>query len=230
MVSDSDSVWRRPGSADGPATAGAAAASTPSDAETAPAPSVKGPGALAWPGPEASTGGTPAAGGEPGSPVPRSVLMVAAGAVMGAIVALALYSLAVGSSGAGSNQFAFGGPGNRGQAPFQQGNPGFQRGQAQQPPGFQGQRGQLQPQLQNNALPRTPDFVGQVRSIAGRSMTVDTVNGSRVVQVTPDTQVYLADGRAGSASDLERGSIVAVVTSTDPATRLLVADAVQVVR
>ena len=228
MVSESDAVWRRPGAADGPAAGGDTAGGAAPDAESTAAPSVKAPGALAWPASETATGEAPAVGRELGPPVSKSVLMVAAGAVMGALVALALYSLAVGSSGSGPNQFAFGG--GRAQAPFQQGNPGFQRGQAQQPPGVQGQRGQFVPQVPNNALPRTPDFVGQVRSIAGRSMTVDTVNGSRIVQVTPDTRVYLVDGSAGSASDLERGSVVAVVTATDPATRLLGAEAVQVVR
>jgi hypothetical protein len=237
MVSERDAVWRRPGPIDEPAsgddTPASRSAGTPAPSqveaaatanEAAAAPAFEAAGSLAWPGPEA------AATGEPGSPVSRSVLMVAAGAVMGAIVALALYSLAVGSSGSGPNQFAFGG--GRAPAPFQQGNPGVQRGQAQPPlPGGQNPRGgQVLPQLQDNALPRTPDFVGQVRTISGRSMTVDTAGGSRVVQVTADTRVYLADGSPGSASDLQRGSTVAVVTSTDPATRLLVADAVQLVR
>ena len=61
-------------------------------------------------------------------------------------------------------------------------------------------------------------------------MTVDTQQGTRVVQVDSETQVVLSDGSSGKASDLTRGSIVVVVASTDPNTRLLRADAVGVLR
>ncbi len=61
-----------------------------------------------------------------------------------------------------------------------------------------------------------------------RNLTVDTPQGSRVVEYDADTQIFLSDGSRGSASDLTRGVIIAVVTSTDPNTRLLRADAIGV--
>ncbi len=191
--------------------------------------------------------------------------MVAAGAVMGGILSIAAYSVAVGSGNTG-NQGTFGalGGGNRqgqaqgvpgqGQGGFQQPQGGLQpqpgQGQGQgQGQGLPGQRqaqpvnpgqvpgqapGQVQPNNQGadavtNLLPRAPDFVGQVRTVSGSSLTVDTPQGSRVVQVTDETQFIRADGSAGSAADLTRGSVVAVVTSTDPATRVLKADAIGLV-
>jgi hypothetical protein len=65
-----------------------------------------------------------------------------------------------------------------------------------------------------------------VRALTGSSLTVDTPQGSRVVQVTAETQVIRADGSTGQRADLTRGSTVAVVTSNDPVTRELRADAI----
>jgi hypothetical protein len=184
---------------------------------------------------------------ELGSPVPRTWLVALAGAVMGGILTVAIYSQAVGSGGS-NNNFAFGGPGGPGggrqqfgqAAPNQAGIPNqgrFQQnqGQGQLAPGGQAQGNFGQQGLQNQAtiigaLPRVPDFSGSVRTISGGSMTVDTPQGSRVVQVDGTTQVVLSDGSSGSPSDISRGSVVAVVASTDPNTRLLHADAVGIFR
>ena len=75
-------------------------------------------------------------------------------------------------------------------------------------------------------MPRAPDLVGQIRALVGSSLTVDTPQGSRVVQVTSETQVLKADGTQGSRSNLARGTTVAVVTSNDPVTRELRAEAI----
>jgi hypothetical protein len=133
---------------------------------------------------------------------------------MGAVLGIGVYSAAV-SGGEGGNQpLAFGAPGGRQQPPIGQ---GFQvPGQA--PAGVAGPAA--------NLLPRAPDFVGQVRTLVGSSLTVDTAQGSRVVQVTPETRVLLADGSEGSVTDLRRGVTAAVVTTNDPVTRELRAEAI----
>jgi hypothetical protein len=187
---------------------------------------------------------------EPGSPMPRSWLIALAGAVMGGILSIGLYSQAVGSSSSG-NSFAFGGPGGgqRGPQPQFQGAPnqgGVQPNQGVAPqrnqngqliPGGQGQAqanggigGANQGQAAIGALPRAPDFSGSIRNISGTSATVDSPQGTRVVEVDSGTQVFRSDGSSGSASDLTRGSVVAVVASTDPNTRLLRAEAIAILR
>jgi hypothetical protein len=133
---------------------------------------------------------------------------------MGAVLGIAVYSAAVSSGDGASQPLAFGGPGGRQQPPIGQ---GFQvPGQA--PAGMPG--------LAANLLPRAPDFVGQVRTLVGSTLTVDTPQGSRVVQVTPETRVLLADGSDGSRDDLRRGATVAVVASSDPVTREVSAEAI----
>jgi hypothetical protein len=183
-----------------------------------------------------------------GSPLPRAWLIALAGAVMGGILSIAVYSQAVGSGGTPGG-FAFGGPGGaRGGAPqpqFQgpnqggvQQNGGIQRNQNQGPvPGGQGPaQGNAIPGGTNGGpaaiagLPRAPDFSGSIRNISGSSATVDTPQGTRVVEVDSQTQVIKVDGSAGSPSDLSRGAVIAVVASTDPNTRLLRADAIAILR
>jgi len=207
-----DAAWRRPAPGQEPQLpAGEAPADTliVEDAEEAPHRPVPGDD-------------------DHGSPLSPPWLILAAGAVMGAILTIAVYSTAVGG-GSGTNQFAFGGAGpgqgggqgapNQGFQPQGQGQPG--QGQAQ--PGAAAQQGAL---AQANVLPRAPDFTGVVRSLAGNSLTVDTPQGTRVIQVSGQTQVFRSDGTQGSMADVSRGSTVAIVVSTDPVDRVLRADAI----
>jgi hypothetical protein len=261
MVRDSrgNAAWRRPaeGEAAVPAAleasaveenAGAAATAGPAATEAAAA--TFAPGLDVAETVVADKPGPPARSWEhePGSPMPRSWLMVLAGAVMGGILSIALYSQAVGSS---NGNTGFGGPGG-GRAGFGQAGPG--QGQGGVPNGgFAGAGGAGQGQLPNrngaggqangqangagqgqvpqfSFLPRPPDLSGSIRTVTTRNLTVDTPQGTRVVEYDSDTQVFLSDGSSGSASDLTRGAVIAVVTSTDPNTRLLRADAIGVLR
>ncbi|HXH22873.1 MAG TPA: hypothetical protein VNN10_12675 [Dehalococcoidia bacterium] len=189
------------------------------------------PGAPGGPG-QAEAGGagqdqpkaaTVAAVSYRGSPLPREWLIAAASAVMGAVLGVAVYSMAVGSGDA-AVPGAFGGPG--GPRPQQPAGQGFQPpGPAPGAPGLPQQGG-----IGANLLPRAPDFSGQVRTLVGASLTVDTPQGSRVVQVTADTRILRPDGSAGSRADLARGALVAVVTTNDPVTRELRAEAIGILR
>ena len=60
-------------------------------------------------------------------------------------------------------------------------------------------------------LSRQPDLVGQIQSINGGLLTVQTQAGTQALTLTGDTVVFLADGTPGTTEDLENGLFAAVV-------------------
>lgn len=76
-----------------------------------------------------------------------------------------------------------------------------------QPPAGQGQRGAAP----FGALSRPADIIGQIGSLNGDSLTVNSQTGPRVVTLTSDTEILLSDGTAGSRTDLQRGRVVGIV-------------------
>ena len=55
-----------------------------------------------------------------------------------------------------------------------------------------------------------PDLIGVVQSVAGRSVTVKTREGPRLVLVSDETRVERHDGKEASLADLRRNMPVAV--------------------
>lgn len=117
-------------------------------------------------------------------------LMRASAAVMVALMTVATFSVGYwyGSDGSGGTA-SFAGPGGFGGG--QQGGPGGGFG--------------------TNALSRQPDLVGQIQSISGDLVTMQTQAGTQVLTLTEDTEVFLSDGTPGTTEDLEDGLFAAVV-------------------
>ena len=101
-----DSAWRRPVPGDQPPGVTEPAAPVPAHESAASQATRRQPS----PADGAPLPVTSSIEPDRGSPVPRQWLMVAAGSVMGAILAVGVYSVAVGGGGGNSNQFAFGQP------------------------------------------------------------------------------------------------------------------------
>ena len=133
-------------------------------------------------------------------------LMRASAAVMVALMTVATFSVGYwyGSDGSGGTA-SFAGPGGFGGG--QQGGPGgVQQG------GFGGgQQGGPGGGFGTNALSRQPDLVGQIQSISGDLVTMQTQAGTQVLTLTEDTEVFLSDGTPGTTEDLEDGLFAAVV-------------------
>jgi len=73
---------------------------------------------------------------------------------------------------------------------------------------------------------------GVVRGVRQNLITLETVEGLRLVQVSPETVVVVRGNgeRSGSVEDLKAGLAVAVVGRMDPETRTLLAESVIVLR
>jgi len=78
-----------------------------------------------------------------------------------------------------------------------------------QPPP-QGQRGELGKQPAVPEPKARPDLIGAVQSVAGRSVTVKTREGPRLVLVSDETRVRWHDDREAGLTDLRRNMPVAV--------------------
>ena len=67
-------------------------------------------------------------------------------------------------------------------------------------------------------------MIGQVRSVAGDSITLDTPQGPRLVTVNDETEVRLAEGeREVSLEDIEPGTPIAVFGQFNGGGKTLVA-------
>jgi len=79
---------------------------------------------------------------------------------------------------------------------------------------------------------RVPVLRGVVRGVRQELITLETVEGLRLMQVSPETVVVVRGNgeRSGSVEDLKAGVAVAVVGRMDPETRTLLAENVIVLR
>ncbi len=144
----------------------------------------------------------------------RTWLVRASAVVMVALMLVTTFSVGYwyGSGSSGTAGFA-GGPGGQqgGFGAGQQGGPGggqqggFGAGQQGGPGGGFGQNALA------DVLSRQPDLVGQIQSISGGLLTVQTPAGAQALTLTDDTAVFLADGTPGTTEDLEGGLLAAVV-------------------
>ncbi|MFQ5811874.1 MAG: hypothetical protein ACE5I2_01570 [Anaerolineae bacterium] len=81
-----------------------------------------------------------------------------------------------------------------------------------------------QPAAPREPLPKgKPDLIGAVQSVAGRSVTVRTSQGPRLVLVSRETRVERHDGQEASLADLRRNVPVAVFGQFGDAGRTLMA-------
>ena len=70
-------------------------------------------------------------------------------------------------------------------------------------------------------------MIGQVRSVAGDSITLDTPQGPRLVTVNDETEVRLAEGEGEvSLEDIEPGTPIAVFGQFNGGGKTLVAQVV----
>jgi hypothetical protein len=144
---------------------------------------------------------------ERGAPVRRRLTILASGTVMALLMLAGVFSIGV-WVGAGrpdsAATFGFGGGGPRGG-----GNGGAPPGGVggAQPPGGQPQGGAAT----FSALSRPADIIGQVGSLNGDTLTVNSQTGARVVTLTASTKIMLSDGTAGSRADLQQGRVVGIV-------------------
>ncbi len=77
------------------------------------------------------------------------------------------------------------------------------------------------------SLPKgKPDLIGLVQSVAGRSVTIKTGEGSRLVLVSDETRVRWHDDREASLADLRRNMAVAVFGQFGDDGRTLVANVI----
>lgn len=84
-----------------------------------------------------------------------------------------------------------------------------------------------QPPAPGEPLPRAkPDLTGVVQSLAGRSVTVKTAQGPRLVLVSGETRVERHDGKGASLADLRRNMPVAVFGRFDDDGRALMANVI----
>lgn len=148
----------------------------------------------------------------------RRWLVRASAAVMVALMLVATFSVGYWYGSDGSDGTAgFAGPGGFGAG--QQGGPGGGQqggfGGGQQGGFGAGQQGGPGDGFGQNALAnvlsRQPDLVGQIQSISGGLLTVQTPAGAQALTLTDDTVVFLADGTPGTTEDLENGLLAAVV-------------------
>ncbi|HLF71288.1 MAG TPA: hypothetical protein VI759_03980 [Dehalococcoidia bacterium] len=163
-----------------------------------------------------------------GSPVPRVALMAVAGLALAALMLLAGYSMVTGNDNGINGGFGAppGGPGGapRGGIPQgaqpqgQFGGPGQAPGQGVVPgqgqqPGQGGGVPNAQGGQQNfGVLPAPADIVGRVQAFNGKSLTLQTPQGMRAVQIDADTPIYRANGSLGTIADILQGRDVAVVS------------------
>ena len=128
-----------------------------------------------------------------------------------------------GPGGAGGGQqggFGGGGPGGAGggqQGGFGGGGPG-------------GAGGGLGPNAGTNSLSRQPDVVGQIQSINGDLLSLQTQAGAQVVTLTGNTAVFLFDGTPGTTDDLEDGLLVAVVGTAGDGGLSMTAEEIAILR
>lgn len=153
-------------------------------------------------------------------------LLIAGGVfIVVAIVAIAAFSLGVyvGEHGWTAGPPSIAGPGG-GPPPGQPGQPPPD-GQPGQPPG----RGPGQPSFgpPGDLPPGRPDVIGQVRSVAGDSITLQTPQGPRLVTVNDETEVKRAKGEEeASLADIEPGTPIAVFGQFNGGGKTLVAQVI----
>jgi len=136
-------------------------------------------------------------------------MVLASGALMAGLMLAGVFSIGVWvGEGRPDTTATFGGPGGgapRGLPGNDGGPPGIAGGI--QPPGVQGQVGAGV----FSALSRPADIIGQIGSLNGDSLSVNSQAGARAVTVTADTKILLSDGIAGTRADLQRGRVVGIV-------------------
>ncbi|MCI0849836.1 MAG: hypothetical protein J4N26_02655 [Chloroflexi bacterium] len=166
----------------------------------------------------------------------RRWLVGVSAAVMVALMLVATFSVGYwygtdGSNGAGG----FGGPGGFGggqQGGFG-GGPGG--GGGGPPGGFGGggpggAGGGQGPNPGSTSLSRQPDVVGQIQSINGDLLSLQTQAGAQVVTLTGEIKVFLFDGTAGTTEDLEDGLLVAVVGTAGDGGLSMTAEEIAILR
>jgi len=151
------------------------------------------------------------------------------------IVAIAAFSLGVyvGERGWTAGPPSMAGP-DGGPPPGQPGQqpPGGQPGQPGQPSGQPGQSpggGSGQPPFgpPGDLPPGKPEVVGQVRSVAGDSITLHTPQGPRLVTVSDETEVKRAeDEEEASLEDIEPDTHIAVFGQFNGGGKTLVAQVI----
>ncbi len=93
------------------------------------------------------------------------------------------------------------------------------------PPQGQKQQPGKQPPAPQEPLPKgKPDLIGLVQSVAGRSVTIKTGEGPRLVLLSDGTRVRWHDDREASLADLRRNVGVAVFGQFSDDGRTLVAN------
>jgi hypothetical protein len=159
-------------------------------------------------------------------------LLIAGGVFMVVvIVAMAAFSLGVyvGEHGWTAGPPSIAGPGSPPQGPAGGSPPGQPSqptdGQPEQPPGggpdqpFFGPPGDLPP--------GRPDVIGQVRSVAGDSITLGTPQGPRLITVNDETVVKRAEGEEeASLEDIGPGTPIAIFGQFNGGGKTLVAQVI----
>lgn len=143
------------------------------------------------------------------APARRRLTILASGTVMALLMLIGVFSIGVWvGAGRPDSAATFGGFGGGGPRGFG-GNGGAPPGGfgGVQPPGGQPQGGA--PTF--SALSRPADIIGQIGSLNGDTLTVNSQTGARVVTLTAGTKILLSDGTAGSRADLQQGRVVGIV-------------------
>ena len=125
-----------------------------------------------------------------------------------------------GGAGGGQQGGFGGGPGGGGGGPpggFGGGGPG-------------GAGGGQGPNPGSTSLSRQPDVVGQIQSINGDLLSLQTQAGAQVVTLTGEIKVFLFDGTAGTTEDLEDGLLVAVVGTAGDGGLSMTAEEIAILR
>lgn len=143
------------------------------------------------------------------SPLRRRLMILASGAIMASLMLIGAFSIGVwvgaGRPDTTATFGGFGGGAARGPGGNGGGAPGAFGGV--QPPGGQGQGAAAV----FSVLSRPADIIGQIASLNGDSLTVNSQLGPRVVTLTADTKILLSDGTAGSRADLQQGRVAGIV-------------------